>query len=65
MKTIYKVFLVIFVIFIAINLYVFDWTTGFLKVDNATSVLSIAAGLIGIFLVIVLNTWSKLSTSKK
>lgn len=64
MKTIYKVFLGLFIIFIAANLYVFDWSLPFFDEENSTFVLSMAAGLLGIFVVVVLNTWSKLSTAR-
>ncbi|SEF72817.1 hypothetical protein SAMN05421847_0745 [Halpernia humi] len=64
MKTIYKVFLALFIIFIAANLYVFDWSISFFAEENSTFVLSMAAGLLGIFVVFVLHTWSKLSTAK-
>lgn len=65
MKTVYKVFLLVFVIFIAINLYAFDWQINFFDDENAKFVLSMSAGLLGIFLVFVLNTWSKLSLTNK
>ncbi|WP_417431278.1 hypothetical protein [Halpernia sp.] len=65
MKTVYKIFLALFVIFIAINFYVINWEAGFFAGENSTFIFSIAAGLVGIFIVFVLNTWSKLSTAKK
>lgn len=65
MKTVYKVFLILFIIFIGANLYVFDWSLGFFNEENAQFVLSMAAGFVGIFLVFVLNTWSKLASAKK
>ena len=65
MKTTYKIFLVLFIILIAVNLYVVNWNLGFFNSENAKFIIPLAAGVIGLFLVIVLNTWSKLSTSKK
>lgn len=65
MKTIYKVFLVLFIILIAVNLYMIEWSLGFFHNENAKFIIPLGAGFIGLFLVIVLNTWSKLSTSKK
>lgn len=64
MKTIYKIFLALFIVFIAANLIVFDWTIPFFDEENAKFVLSMSAGILGIFLIVVLHTWSKLSTSK-
>ena len=65
MQKFYKIFLVLFVIFIGFNLYVIDWQLGFMHEENSKFILSIAAGIIGLILVFVLNTWSKLATKKK
>ncbi len=64
MQTLYKVFLVLFVIFIGFSLYAIDWNLGFMHEENSKFVLSLAAGILGIILVFVLNTWSKLSVKK-
>ncbi len=64
MQTFYKVFLVLFVIFIGFSLYAIDWNLGFMHEENSKFVLSLAAGIIGLILVFVLNTWSKLSVKK-
>ena len=64
MKTIYKVFLALFVVLIAIDLYMIDWNLGFFSGENAKFMLPLAAGVLGVFFVIILNTMSKLSTSK-
>lgn len=64
MQTFYKVFLILFVLFIGLNLYAFDWHLGFLHEDNTKYLFSIAAALVGILVVFVLNTWSKLSRNK-
>lgn len=64
MQTFYKIFLVLFIIFIGFSLYAIDWSLGFMHEENTKFVLSIAAGIIGIILVFVLNTWSKLVPKK-
>lgn len=64
MQTIYKVFLILFIIFIAANLYFFQWDLGFWHEENTKFIMSIGAALVGILLVYVLNTWSKLSAKK-
>ena len=60
MQTIYKVFLIIFILFLGINLYAIQWHLGFMNDENTKYIFSIAAALLGILLVFVLNTWSKL-----
>ena len=62
MKTFYKVFLIIFIVFTLINLYAIDWSLGFMNDENTKYVFSIAAAILGILLVVVLNTWSKLKS---
>lgn len=64
MTTFYKVFLIVFVVFIGINLYALDWSVGVLHADNYRFLFSIVAGLLGILLTIVMNTWRKLSEKK-
>lgn len=64
MQTIYKVFLIIFIVFLGINLYALDWNLGFMDNENSKFVFSIAASVLGILLVFVLNTWRKLSLKK-
>ena len=65
MKTSYKIFLALFVILIAVDLYMVDWNLGFFHGENAKFMIPLAAGVLGIFLVIILNTLSKLSASRK
>ena len=65
MQTLYKIFLVLFVIFIGFNLYVIDWNLGFMHEENAKFLLSASAGIVGLILVFVLNTWSKLGVKSK
>lgn len=64
MQTVYKVFLILFVVFIAVILYGLNWNLGFMHEENSALVFSIAAAVLGIMLVFVLNTWSKLSQKK-
>ncbi|MDY3345347.1 hypothetical protein PG593_10620 [Riemerella anatipestifer] len=64
MKLLYKIFLVLFVVFIGLNLYAIDWELGFMDNENTKFVFSISAALLGVLLVFVLNTWSKLSPKK-
>ncbi len=64
MTTFYKVFLILFIVFIAINIYAMDWGLGFLHEDNYKFIFSISAGFLGILLTIVMNVWRKLSEKK-
>ena len=65
MQTIYKVFLVLFLVFIGFNLYVIDWQLGFFHEDNAKFLVSAGAGVIGLVLVFVMNMWSKIGVKKE
>ncbi len=65
MQTFYKIFLVIFLILIGFNLYVFEWDLGVMHEENSKFILSISAAIIGIVLIFVMNTWSKLSVKNK
>lgn len=60
MQTFYKIFLVLFIVFIGFNLYAVDWQLGFMHPENSKFLLSASAGVIGIFVVFILNTWSRL-----
>lgn len=64
MKIFYQIFLVLFVIFIGVNLYAINWRLGIMHEDNTKFVMSISAAVLGIILVFVLNTWSRLSAKK-
>ena len=61
MTTFYKVFLVLFIIFIGVNLYAVDWNIGILHQENNKFLFSIVAGILGLILTLVMNTWRKLS----
>jgi len=64
MQKFYKVFLVLFVVFIAVNLYALDWQSDVLSEDNLKFVFSIASAVIGLVLLFVLHTWSKIGVKK-
>lgn len=64
MQKFYKVFLVLFIVFIAINLYALDWQSDILSEDNLKFVFSIASATIGLILLFVMNTWSKIGVRK-
>ena len=64
MQKVYKIFLVIFVLFIGFNLYALDWSLGFMHEDNTKYIFSIAAAIVGILGVYILNTWAKLPVKK-
>ncbi|KQS92965.1 MULTISPECIES: hypothetical protein [Chryseobacterium] len=64
MQKFYKVFLVIFIVFTAINVYAIDWNLKLTEEDNSKFVFSAIAGILGIAVIFVLNTWSKISVKK-
>lgn len=64
MQNVYKIFLVLFIVFIGFNLYAFDWERGILHEDNTRYLFSMVAAIVGILVVYVLNTWSKLPAKK-
>ncbi|HCA08324.1 hypothetical protein ACMGDK_10425 [Chryseobacterium sp. DT-3] len=64
MQKFYKVFLVVFIVFIAINLYALDWQTDLLSEDNLKFVFSIASAVLGLILLFVLDTWSRIGVKK-
>ena len=65
MQLFYKIFLILFVIFIAINLYVIEWNLGFLAEENSVFLLSLSAAVVGIIVVFILHTMSRLGVNKK
>ncbi|REC49419.1 hypothetical protein [Chryseobacterium pennipullorum] len=65
MQKFYKVFLVVFIVFIAINLYAINWQTDILgDEDNLKFVFSAAAAAIGLLLLFVMDTWSRIGAKK-
>ncbi|UOE39006.1 MULTISPECIES: hypothetical protein [Chryseobacterium] len=65
MQKFYKVFLVLFIVFIAVNLYALDWRSEVLSEDNLKFVFSILCAVLGLILLFVLNTWSKIGLKKQ
>jgi hypothetical protein len=65
MKTIYKVFLGLFILFLGVNLFVIDWELGFMHQENATLHISLAASILGLLFVWVMHTWSQLAEKNK
>jgi uncharacterized integral membrane protein len=64
MTTFYKVFLVLFIVFIAVNLYAVDWQLGILHQENNKFLFSIVAAILGVLVTLVMNTWRKLADKK-
>ncbi len=64
MQKFYKVFLVVFIVFTAINLYAVDWQSDILSEDNLKFVFSALSAVIGLILLFVMNTWSKIGVKK-
>ncbi len=65
MQMFYKVFLVVFIVFISINLYAINWQTDILgDEDNLKFVFSAAAAALGLLLLFVMDTWSKIGAKK-
>lgn len=60
MKTIYKVFLVLFVVFAGFNLYAIDWKNALTNSENDKFWLCFGAAFVGLLLVFVMNSWSKI-----
>lgn len=60
----YKIFLALFVIFIGFNLYAMEWQLGFWHNENSKFILSMSAAVIGILVVFVMNTMSRLANRK-
>ncbi|AYO57104.1 hypothetical protein CO230_02550 [Chryseobacterium sp. 6424] len=64
MNLYYKIFLALFVIFIGFNLYAMEWQLGFWHNENSKFILSMSAAVIGILVVFVMNTMSRLANRK-
>ncbi|MBP1167822.1 uncharacterized membrane protein (DUF485 family) [Chryseobacterium bernardetii] len=66
MKKFYKVFLVLFIVFITINLYAINWqATDILgDEDNIRFAFSAGAAAIGLILLFVMDTWSRIGVKK-
>ena len=64
MQRFYKVFLVILLVIIAVNLYAFDYRSEIMSEDNSKVVFSVATAIIGLILLYVMHTWSKIGVKK-
>lgn len=64
MQRFYKVLLIILIIIIAVNLYAFNYQQPLFSEDNEKIVYSIAVGILGIILLYVMDTWSKVGLKK-
>jgi uncharacterized integral membrane protein len=64
MQLFYKIFLGLFILFIAMNLYVMDWDLGFWDEENAKFILSMSAAVVGIIVVFILHNMSRLAGIK-
>lgn len=64
MKKIYKILLVLLIILIGLSIYGIDWQLGFLHEENIKYTTSIGTGILGVILIFILNTWSKISPKK-
>lgn len=64
MQRFYKVFLVILLVIIAVNLYAFDYRSEIMSEDNSKVVFSVATAIIGLILLYVMHTWSKIGLKK-
>ncbi|PKF74131.1 hypothetical protein [Chryseobacterium sp. PMSZPI] len=67
MKKFYKVFLILFIAFTAINLYAIDWQQKDIlsDEDNLKFVFSAAAGVIGLILLFVMDAWSRIGVKQQ
>lgn len=58
-----KIVLVFLVICCVLNVYAIDWQLGFFHEENTKFLLAFSAGIVGIILLLILNTWSKIKKS--
>lgn len=65
MTLFYKIALVLFILFFAFNMWAIDWHLNVLHPENSKFIFSAAASLLGVFAVIILNTWRKLSPKNR
>ncbi len=64
MQLFYKIFIALFIVFIAVNLYVMEWDLGFWNEENSKFILSISAAVLGLIVTGILHQMSKLSLKK-
>ena len=65
MTTFYKVFLVLFIVFIAVNLYAVDWQLGILHQENNKFLFSIVAAILGVLVTLVMNKIGRASCRER
>lgn len=53
-----------FIVFIGINFYAVQWNLGAFNEENDKFWFSIAAAVVGIIVVFIMDFWSRLSTKK-
>jgi len=61
MKRFYKILLIVLIAFTCINIYAINWDLGIFNKENDKFWFSISTGIIGIILIFILNSWSKLN----
>lgn len=59
-----KILLAILIISCVLNIYAIDWSLGFLHDENTKFILAFGAGLVGIILLFIINTWSQINKTK-
>lgn len=64
MQLFYKIFLALFVIFIGFNLYMMEWNLGIWHEENAKFILSLSAAVLGIIILVIMHTMSRLKVKK-
>ncbi|HAV02096.1 hypothetical protein MVI27_08195 [Chryseobacterium salipaludis] len=64
MQRFYKIFLVLFIVFLGFNIYSIEWDLGFWHEENSKFILSTSAALVGILVLFIMHTMSKLQERK-
>lgn len=64
MQMFYKIFVVLFIIFIGVNIYGINWNDGLLAEENSKFVFSIAVSLLGLMVIVIMNNWQKLTVKR-
>ena len=57
----YKVFVVVFIVFVGINLYAIRWDMGMFHDENMKFVYSACAGFVWLLLSFILKAWANLA----
>ncbi len=64
MQTIYKVFLVIFIVFLGFNIFAINYNENWMSEENSIYIFSIAASVFGLLCTYILHIWSKLKVKQ-